>query len=162
MTATRELATPESEVCPHRTSHRYLTFRLGDADYGVPIVTVREIKSGVTITPIANAPAYVSGLMRLRGAMVPVVDLRPRLARRTAGYSRFTVIVLAPAASTTVGLVVDAVSEVLDLPGPELLPIPENGGGFVTGLARLGEERIALLDTARILDGVPFIPTAAR
>ena len=138
-------------------SSQYLTFRLGDGEYGVPILDVQEIKGQSLITPIPNAPPHLSGVMNLRGMIVPVVDLRVKFALPDAGYDRFTVIVLVAVGAKIVGMVVDAVSDVVDLPAAEIQAVPDLGAhvdaGFVSGLARAGEKLIVLLDVAKVVEG---------
>jgi purine-binding chemotaxis protein CheW len=138
-------------------SSQYLTFRLGEAEYGVPILAVQEIKGQSSITPIPNAPAHLAGVMNLRGMIVPVVDLRVKFSLPDVGYDRFTVIVLVSVGAKIVGMVVDAVSDVLDIPATAIQAVPDLGAqvdaGFVSGLARAGEKLIVLLDVAKVLDG---------
>lgn len=136
---------------------QYLTFRLGEAEYGVPILAVQEIKGQSNITPIPNAPRHLAGVMNLRGMIVPVVDLRIKFSLPDVGYDRFTVIVLVSVGAKIVGMVVDAVSDVLDIPTTEIQAMPDLGAqidaGFVSGLARAGDKLIVLLDVAKVLDG---------
>src|SRR5262249_42867527 len=129
---------------PEVSSRQYLTFRLGDGEYGVPILDVREIKGQPTITPLPNAPPYLSGVMNLRGMIVPVVDLRVRFALPDARSDRFTVVVLVSVDAKIVGMVVDAVSDVLDIAVADIQAVPDVGApadsGFVSGLARAGDK----------------------
>ena len=92
---------------------QYLTFRLGHEEYGVEILKVQEIKGYSAITPIPSAPAFLKGVMNLRGTIVPVVDLRSRFGMAAADYTPFTVIIVVTVGSRVMGLVVDAVSDVL-------------------------------------------------
>ncbi len=160
-------AEPASSTGVASPTSQYLTFRLGDQEYGVPILAVQEIKGQSMITPIPNAPSYLPGVMNLRGMIVPVVDLRVKFRLSDAGYDKFTVIVLVSLGAKIVGMVVDAVSDVLDLPATEIQSVPSLGGqvdaGFVSGLGRAGEKLIVLLDVAKLLDGdarvgVPGLP----
>ena len=148
-------------------SSQYLTFRLGEAEYGVPILTVQEIKGRSMITPIPNAPTHLAGVMNLRGMIVPVVDLRVKFSLPDVGYDRFTVVVLVSVGAKIVGMVVDAVSDVLDIPATEIQAVPDLGAqvdaGFVSGLARAGDKLIVLLDVAKVLDGdARFAPAGGR
>jgi purine-binding chemotaxis protein CheW len=138
-------------------SDQYLTFRLGEEEYGVPILAVHEIKGESAITPIPNTPAYLTGVMNLRGTIVPVVDLRVRFGLPPVEDSRLTVIVLVAVGVKIVGMVVDAVTDVRSFPVADIQGVPEIGAqigpGFVSGLARAGEKLFVLLDVAKVLDG---------
>jgi purine-binding chemotaxis protein CheW len=134
---------------------QYLTFSLGQEEYGVEILKVQEIKGYSTITPIPNTPVHVKGVMNLRGTIIPVVDLRSKLGMPTAEYSPFTVIVVVKVGSKTMGLVVDAVSDVLNIPSRDLQPTPDFGAqvdaAFISGMAKAGEKLVVLLDLDRVL-----------
>lgn len=140
---------------------QYLTFSLGREEYGVDILKVQEIKGYSAITPIPNTPPYVKGVMNLRGTIIPVVDLRSKLGMAAAEYTPFTVIVVVKVGSKTMGLVVDAVSDVLSIPGTSLQPTPDFGAqvdaAFISGLSRAGDKLVVLLDLDRVLapDGAP-------
>jgi purine-binding chemotaxis protein CheW len=152
-----QLAGSSGDPAGSSPSDQYLTFRLGEEEYGVPILAVHEIKGESAITPIPNAPAYLSGVMNLRGTIVPVVDLRVRFGLPALEDSRFSVIVLVAVGVRIVGMVVDAVTDVRSFPAPDVQEVPEVGAqvgsGFVSGLARAGEKLFVLLDVAKVLDG---------
>ena len=135
---------------------QFLTFLVGEEEYGLDILKVQEVKAYSAITPIPNAPDYVRGVMNLRGTIIPVVDLRARFGLSKAAYNRLNVIVVATIKSKTVGLMVDAVSDVLNLPQDEIQPPPDFGEAVhsVSGLARSGEKVILILDLDRILGNV--------
>lgn len=159
-----QLAESSSDPAGSLPSEQYLTFRLGEEEYGVPILAVHEIKGESAITPIPNAPAYLSGVMNLRGTVVPVVDLRVKLGLPQVEHSRFTVIVLVVVGAKIVGMVVDAVTDVRNFPASEIQAVPEIAApveaGFVSGLARAGEKLFVLLDVAKVLDSdAQFAPT---
>lgn len=134
---------------------QFLTFRLGAEQFGLEILRVQEIKGYSAITPIPNAPAHVKGVMNLRGAVVPVVDLRLKFAMREVEYTRFTVIILVMVQAKMVGLVVDAVSDVLSLGAADIAAPPVFDASvdtsFLTGLARSGDTLISLLDIDRVV-----------
>ena len=92
---------------------QHLTFRLGREDYAIDIRHVQELKGYVTITPVPNAPAHIKGVMNLRGAILPVVDLRDRFGMPMVSYDKFTVIVVVQVLGKLCGLVVDAVTDVV-------------------------------------------------
>ena len=128
---------------------QYLTFRLGGEEYGVEILRVQEIKGFSTATPIPNTPPHVLGVMNLRGTIIPVLDLRARLGMPKADATAFSVIVVVRVSARVVGVVVDAVSDVLDIPADDVQPAPELGASvdtrFIQGLARTGDKLVLLL-----------------
>jgi purine-binding chemotaxis protein CheW len=134
---------------------QYLTFSLGQEEYGVEILKVQEIKGYSAITPIPNTPVYLKGVMNLRGNIIPVVDLRSKLAMAEAPYNQFTVIVVVTVGSKTIGLVVDAVSDVLSIPKTDIQETPDFGAqvdaGFISGMAKAGDRLVVLLDIERVL-----------
>lgn len=134
---------------------QYLTFVLGDEEYAIDISNVQEIKGYSAITTIPNSPAYVRGVMNLRGTVIPVVDLRARFGMPVKDYTKFTVIIIVTIADRIYGLVVDAVSDVLNLAGADLEPPPELGDAldtsFMTGIARNGDRLITVLQVDRAL-----------
>ncbi|MEQ1834226.1 MAG: chemotaxis protein CheW [Candidatus Eisenbacteria bacterium] len=134
--------------------HQFLTFCLGNEEYGIEILDVQEIKGYSPVTPIPNAPAHVKGLMNLRGAVVPVVDLRARFGMSAQEYTPFTVIIVVKVGQKVVGLIVDAVSDVLDVDPAQLEATPDCGAtvdtSFLTGLAHAGERLIGLLEVERV------------
>lgn len=134
---------------------QFLTFVLGDEQYGVEILKVQEIKGYSAVTPIPNTPRYIKGVMNLRGTVVPVIDLRTKFAMEAGEYNKFTVIIVVTVAEKVIGLVVDAVSDVLDIPPGEIRPAPELGGNvdtrFIRGIANVGDRLTVLLDIDRLL-----------
>jgi purine-binding chemotaxis protein CheW len=134
---------------------QYLTFSLGQEEYGVEILKVQEIKGYSAITPIPNTPVYLKGVMNLRGNIIPVVDLRSKLAMAEAPYNQFTVIVVVTVGAKTIGLVVDAVSDVLSIPKTDIQETPDFGAqvdaGFISGMAKAGDCLVVLLDIEKVL-----------
>jgi len=134
---------------------QFLTFALGDEEYGVPILNVQEIKGYSPATPIPNTPAYVKGVMNLRGAIVPVIDLRLRLGMPAATYGPFTVIVVMAVGAKVVGAIVDAVSDVVTIADADVQAAPTFGADvdlrFVAGIAQAGETLVVLLDAETML-----------
>jgi purine-binding chemotaxis protein CheW len=141
-------------------SQQYLTFTLGNEEYGVPILTVQEIKGYVPATPIPHTPAFIKGVMDLRGVIMPVLDLRVKFGMPSAEYDQFTVIIVVKVKSKMLGLVVDAVSDVLSVKNGEVRTTPEFGGQidtrFIQGLAKAGEKLVVLLDLDRVLSEEEF------
>jgi purine-binding chemotaxis protein CheW len=133
---------------------QYLTFVCGGEEYGVEILRVQEIKGWDHVTRVPYAPAYVLGVMNLRGMIVPVVDLRARLNLEQRSFDASTVVIVVRVQSTrgekTVGIVVDGVSEVYSVLADAIKPIPELGtaadGACVKGIANVEGKMVMLLD----------------
>ena len=135
---------------------QFLTSRLFGEDYGLPILTVREIKGLSALTPVPNSPPHIRGLMNLRGAVIPVVDLRSRFGLEEAEYGPYTVVIIVRHAEKIAGLVVDAVSDVLHLAESDIeeartldLAIAESA---LEGVGKVGEKLVLLLDLDHLLD----------
>ena len=135
---------------------QFLTFILGAEQYGVEILKVQEIKGYSAVTPIPNTPLYIKGVMNLRGTVVPVVDLRVKFGMEPAEYDKFTVIIVVTVGSKVMGLMVDAVSDVLDIPAAEMRTAPDLGvrvdTRFISGMANVGDRLAVLLDIERLLN----------
>lgn len=136
---------------------QYLTFTLGQEEYGVEILKVQEIKGYSPVTPIPSTPSYVKGVMNLRGTVVPVVDLRAKLAMPEAEYNQFTVIIVVKVGDRVMGVIVDAVSDVLNIPRADVQAPPDFGAQvdarFISGMAKAAEKLVVLLDIERVLGG---------
>jgi purine-binding chemotaxis protein CheW len=152
-----QLDTLNSQISFASDGSQFLTFTLGAEEYGVEILKVQEIKGYSAITPIPNTPSYVKGVMNLRGAIIPIVDLRAKLAMPEAAYNQFTVIIVVRVGPKTVGVVVDAVSDVLNIPAKDVQPTPDFGAQvdarFISGLAKTGDRLVVLLDIDKVLGG---------
>jgi purine-binding chemotaxis protein CheW len=159
------LDTPSGQISRAADGSQYLTFRLGEEEYGVEILKVQEIKGYSAITPVPNVPAYFKGVMNLRGTIVPVVDLRAKFGMGAAEYNQFTVIIVLVVGAKVIGLIVDAVSDVLDIPRPDIEATPEFDGDvdarFISGMAKASERLIVLLDIDRVLGGAEAEPACA-
>lgn len=140
---------------PAAAASQFLTFLLGAEQYGVEILNVQEIRGYSVVTPIPNAPSYVKGVINLRGTVVPVVDLRTKFCMELAEYNKFTVIIVVTVGAKVTGLVVDAVSDVLDVPASEMRMAPDLGTAvdtrFIRGMATIGDQMTVLLDIDRLL-----------
>ena len=136
-------------------SQEYLTFRLGNEEYGTDILKVKEIRGYDAVTAIANAPAFIKGVINLRGIIVPIVDLRIKFNVGTATYDQFTVVIILNLESRVVGIVVDSVSDVLTLQPDQVKPAPEFSSTmhtqFITGLGTVGERMLILLDIEKLM-----------
>ena len=160
------LETPTAPVSYASDSRQYLTFALGGEEYGVEILKVQEIRGYAPITPIPNTPPHVMGVMNLRGAIIPVVDLRRTLGMPATEYTSFTVIVVLNVGTRVTGVIVDAVSDVLDIGRAEIQPTPDFGtevdARFVQGLARTGGKLVILLEIDRVLRGDESLAAGAE
>ena len=139
---------------------QYLTFMLADEEYGVDILRVQEIRGWDSATAIPNAPDYVSGVVNLRGVVVPIFYLRKRFHRDNAEFNAETVIVVAKVehdkGERTIGMVVDAVSDVYNITADNINDAPEVGGSvnmeFIKGLATINNTMIILLDVDELIN----------
>lgn len=143
---------------PDNGSHRgeFLTCRIGAEEYGIDIQKVQEIRSYEPPTRIANAPAFVKGVVNLRGVIVPIIDLRIKLGCATAEYTEVTVVVVLNVCGRVVGAVVDSVSDVMDLDRSMIKPPPDlatSETSFITGIASVDERMLILVDIESLLGG---------
>ncbi len=138
---------------------KYLTFRLGEEDYGLEILKVQEIIGMQEITAIPRTPDFVKGVINLRGKVIPVVDLRLKFSMAEAEVSRKTCIIVVQVSRESdkviMGIVVDEVSEVLEIGGQEIEPAPAFGTqidtNFILGMAKSENAVKILLDLDRVL-----------
>jgi purine-binding chemotaxis protein CheW len=135
-------------------SNQFVTFLLGPSEYALEILAVQEFKVHGPVTRVPNMPSFLRGVMNLRGVIVPVFDLRIRFGM-PADCTPSTVIMVAHAQSRTVGLVIDGVSDVVELAPTDIQLPPELGNAadaVLRGVARVGERLVMLLDLERALD----------
>lgn len=140
-------------------SRQVLTFVLGEETYGVDILRVQEIRGWSAVTKIPHAPPHVLGVLNLRGSIVPIVDLRMRFALERAEYTAVTVIivmsVVTSAGRRDFGVVVDGVSDVVDVNSAEVKPAPELGArgatDYLLGLVSIADRMVVLLDIDRLI-----------
>ena len=133
----------------------YLTFRLGEEEYGIDILKVQEIRGYEQPTRIANAPSFIKGVVNLRGVIVPIVDMRLKFGLGSAEYNDFTVVIILNLGARVVGMVVDSVSDVLELEGDHIKAAPEFNGAidatFITGLGTLNDRMLILIEIERLM-----------
>jgi purine-binding chemotaxis protein CheW len=133
----------------------FLTFRLGAEEYGIEILKVQEIRGWEIPTAIAGTPEFIKGVINLRGTIVPIVDLRLKFSLTKANYDEFTVVIILSFAHRVVGVVVDAVSDVITLTPQQIRPAPEFGATvdtrFITGLGTVEERMLILADIERLM-----------
>ena len=127
-----------------------LTFALGDEEYGIDILKVQEIRGYEKPTAIANAPAFIKGVINLRGSIVPIVDMRVKFNLPSADYNAFTVVIILNLTGRIVGIVVDSVADVLTLAPEQIRPAPEFASGmdvnYLIGLGVVGDRMLILMD----------------
>lgn len=147
--STQGTALVSTEQARSHDSRQFLTFRIGAEEYGIDILKVQEIRSYEAPTRIAHSPPFVKGVVNLRGVIVPIVDMRLRLGC-AAEYSTFTVVIVLNVCGRVVGIVVDSVSDVLEMEAAAIKPPPEISASidtrFVTGLGKINERMLILLD----------------
>lgn len=133
----------------------YLTFTLGDEEYGVDILKVQEIRGYDSVTRLPDAPAWIKGVVNLRGTIVPVVDLRIRFRLGKPTYDQFTVMIILTVANRVLGMVVDSVSDVTQLDPEQVRPAPELGSGidsrYIAGMGTVDQRMLILLDIERLM-----------
>jgi len=135
--------------------NQYLTFTLAEEQYGVDILRVQEIKGYTAVTRIPNTPEHIKGVLNLRGTIVPIVDLRAKFGMERVEATMFTVIVVVVVRDRVMGLVVDAVSDVLNIEAKDIQAAPNFGASvdtsFIRNIAQAGDKLITLLDIDRVL-----------
>jgi len=142
------------------STDQYLTFLLAGEEYGLDILRVQEIKGWDDATKIPNTPKYIKGVINIRGTIVPIVDLRVRFNLEDLDYGATTVVivlkVLAENKSRIMGIVVDGVSDVYNVPHKDMKPPPDFGTAigteFVSGLATVQEKMVIMLDIDKLLN----------
>jgi purine-binding chemotaxis protein CheW len=132
-----------------------LVFVLGGEEYAVDILKVQEIRGYEKVTPIPSAPAYLKGVVNLRGIIVPVIDMRIKFGLAEPKYDSFTVVIILRVSGRVVGVVVDGVSDVVHLAPSEVKAAPALGSivdsGFLAGLATTGGRMILMLEIEKFL-----------
>ena len=143
-----------------------ISFQISEQEFCVDITSVREIRGFTPATPVPHAPAYMRGVINLRGAVMPVIDLGSRLGMQTPEPSARHVIIVAKVGDHSVGLVVDAVCETFAVTPEQIQPLPDLGGDamktVVRGFLQIDERMISLISLDQILDeAVAESPVAA-
>ncbi|HVN72187.1 MAG TPA: chemotaxis protein CheW [Desulfomonilia bacterium] len=136
-------------------SNQYVTFQLGSETYGISILKLNEIIAYQNCTTIPNVPNFIKGVLNLRGIVVPVIDLRDRFSMEIKEYDQFTVIMILDVSGRIMGLVVDAVSDVIALNQEDIKPRPHFSTGisteFIQGMGIKDNKFIILLDVDKLL-----------
>ncbi|MGQ8881098.1 chemotaxis protein CheW [Delftia sp. NA_296.1] len=139
-------------------AREYLTFRLDQEEYGIDILKVQEIRGYEPPTRIANAPEFIKGVVNLRGTIVPIVDMRLKFNCSQVEYNSFTVVIILNLRNRVVGIVVDSVSDVMELAPEAVRPAPDIesaiDSGCILGLGSVGERMLILLDIEKLMNNV--------
>lgn len=139
-------------------AREYLTFRLDQEEYGIDILKVQEIRGYEPPTRIANAPPFIKGVVNLRGTIVPIVDMRLKFNCAQANYDSFTVVIILSLRHRVVGIVVDSVSDVMQLAPENIRTAPDIDSvidnGCILGLGSVAERMLILLDIEKLMSSV--------
>ncbi len=137
------------------TEGKVLTFVLCEEEYGIEILKVREILSLQAITTVPQTPDYMKGVFNLRGKVIPVIDLRLKFSMQEEEHTEETCVIVVEVNNTQIGIIVDSVSEVVDISSGDIEETPNFGQGidtdFIMGLGNVNEKIIILLDIERVL-----------
>jgi len=135
----------------------FLAFKLGAEEYGIDILRVQEIRSYEEPTRIANAPRFIKGVVNLRGVIVPIVDMRLKFNLECVNYDSFTVVIVLNIGSRVVGMVVDAVSDVITLTPEQLRPVPEFNSAIASdhllAIGTVQDRMLILVDIEKLMTG---------
>lgn len=138
------------------TRRQFITFRLGEQEFGADIMTIREIRGWTQTTELPHSPDYVRGVINLRGMVLPVVDLKARLGRGKTEVTAKHVIIVVRCAEQTMGLLVDAVSDILTATESDIQVTPElardTQSAFVEGIAVLDQRMVTILGMERLAE----------
>ena len=143
---------------------QYLTFKLKNQIYGVPISSVVEINQMSEITPIPDTPNYVKGVLNLRGKIIPVIDFRLKLNLEQTPYTKQTCIIVIESRQGMIGMIVDAVREVIDLESGEIEISPklskDQDKEYISGIGKADKDVVILIDVMRVFADESFLQNA--
>ena len=152
MSANAQLSDNQAE---NEEKNEFLTFVLGEENYALDIMTVKEIRGYEQVTKIANAPDYIKGVINLRGDIVPIIDLRIKFKVGQATYDEFTIVIMLMIGDRIVGIVVDEVSDVIKVGTTSIKPPPEFGVAFdssyLHGLTTVKDQMIILVNIQKLI-----------
>jgi purine-binding chemotaxis protein CheW len=133
----------------------FLSFKLGSEEYGMDILRVQEIRSYEEPTRMANTPAFIKGVINLRGVIVPIIDMRIKFNLDQVNYDSFTVVIVINIGKQVVGMVVDGVSDVITLAPEQMQPAPGFSGAIgndhILAIGSIGERMLILLDIEKLM-----------
>lgn len=145
----------KTEQLDLQTEREFLSFVLGEEQYALDIMAVKEIRGYEAVTKIANSPDFIKGVINLRGDIVPIVDLRIKFGVGEATYNEFTIVIMLNVCERIVGIVVDAVSDVIKLTNEDIKPPPEFGVAFDTrflhGLSEVNGAMVILVNIESLI-----------
>ena len=137
-------------------ARQFVSFLIGEEEYGLDIMAVREIRAWSGATRLPNAPKHMRGVVNLRGLIVPVFDLRARFGDGWTEATKTHVVIILAVGDRIVGLLVDAVSDILDVSAEDVRPVPPMertvDAGFLTGLVGVADRMVALIDADSLFD----------
>ncbi|MGA2894252.1 MAG: chemotaxis protein CheW [Xanthobacteraceae bacterium] len=147
------------------TCAEFISFAIGDEQYGVDIMAVREIKGWSSVTQLPNQPEYMRGVLNLRGIMVPIVDLRCRFGQGPTDATAMHVVIVVQVDAKTVGLLADRVLDIVAVDASQIQPVPQVSrsarADFLAGLVTVEATLIALINLAQLLSAQPEIAAVA-
>ncbi|OWW18303.1 chemotaxis protein CheW [Noviherbaspirillum denitrificans] len=148
-------ASAAGQAATQALRQEYLSFTLGQEEYGVHILKVQELRSYETVTHIANAPDFIKGVVNLRGIIVPIIDMRIKFNLGNPDYDQFTVVIILNIAGRVAGMVVDSVSDVISLASEQIKPAPSMGTAldtdYLIGLGTLEARMVILVDIDKLM-----------
>lgn len=137
-------------------ANQYLTFLLDNEEYGLELLSIQEIRGYTPATPIPNVLPYVHGVINLRGKVLPIIDLHIRFGMSAVEYDKFTVIIITNVGSRVIGLLVDAISDVLEVRPETMRPAPDLGNAvdthFIHGIFQCKDKLALALNLEKLLD----------
>jgi purine-binding chemotaxis protein CheW len=155
MNTSAEVASNSANASLRSAAGEYLTFVLGEEEYGIEILKVQEIRGYDAVTPIANTPSFIKGVVNLRGKIVPIVDLRIKFNLGKVVYDEFTVVIILNLSGRVVGIVVDGVSDVMALKEDQLRDVPSLVTSidtkYIVGLATVEQQMLILVDIEQLM-----------
>jgi purine-binding chemotaxis protein CheW len=148
---------PSGAAAAPTSIREFLAFKLGSEEYGIDILRVQEIRSYEKPTRIANAPEFIKGVVNLRGVIVPIIDMRLKFNLEQANYDHFTVVIVLNIGQRVMGMVVDAVSDVITLSPEQLRPVPELSAGMgsehLLAIGAVDDRMLILVDIEKLMSG---------
>lgn len=145
--------------------NEFLTFTLGHEEYGIDILKVQEIRGYDAVTAIANTPAFIKGVVNLRGTIVPIMDMRIKFNLGNIEYNEITVVIILNLAGRVIGIVVDGVSDVITLAFDQIKPAPKLSTSidirYITGLATVDSRMLILVDIEKLMSNSEMDEVAA-
>ena len=148
-------ASPAAASAAITAIREFLAFKLGSEEYGIDILRVQEIRSYDEPTHMANAPAFIKGVVNLRGVIVPIIDMRIKFKLEKVEYDTFTVVIVINVGKQVLGMVVDGVSDVISLTAEQLRPVPKFastiGSDHLLAIGSLESRMLILIDIEKLM-----------